>query len=133
VTGRVATGDPADVTEQHRLFAILWLAAGGTAVGAGGRCGALQLVGDSAIFSAALTEVVPAQHLATGYSVRSILGFGMGALSPWLFGLVLDKTVGSSATAWGLAWTCLTIVALAGPAFTWLWRRSQVRGLAGRA
>lgn len=92
----------------------------------------LSAIGDSAIFSASLTEVVPPQHLATGYSVRSILGFGMGALSPWLFGLVLDKADGSVVTAWGMAWTCLAIVALAGPVFTWLWHRSQVRGLEER-
>lgn len=86
-------------------------------------------VGDSAIYSAALTEVVPGQHLATAYSLRSILGFGMGALSPWLFGVVLDAVSAWGAGAapgpasphlgWGLAWSALGGVALVGPWLTW--------------
>ena len=85
-------------------------------------------IGDSAIYSAALTEVVPAQHLATAYALRSILGFGMGALSPWLFGLVLDLPGNTPALAWGLAWSGLGIVALAGPYMTWClmcWQRKH--------
>jgi MFS family permease len=78
----------------------------------------LTAVGDSAIHSATLTEVVPAAHLATAYSVRSILGFGMGVASPWLFGAMLDAG-SSSPTAWGWAWTMLGVVALIGPWTTW--------------
>lgn len=85
----------------------------------------LTAVGDSAIHSATLTEVVPAQHLATAYSVRSILGFGMGALSPWLFGLVLDAGSGDGIAAWGWAWTLLGVVALVGPWVTWQMQRMQ--------
>lgn len=86
-------------------------------------------VGDSAIYSAALTEVVPGQHLAAAYSLRSVLGFGMGALSPWLFGVVLDVVSAWGAGAasgpvsahlgWGLAWSALGAVALVGPWLTW--------------
>ncbi|OJW49445.1 MAG: hypothetical protein BGO63_09230 [Candidatus Accumulibacter sp. 66-26] len=86
-------------------------------------------VGDSAIYSAALTEVVPGQHLAAAYSLRSVLGFGMGALSPWLFGIVLDAAGGTAVDAaqvsgpaplaWGLAWSALGAVALVGPWLTW--------------
>lgn len=86
-------------------------------------------VGDSAIYSAALTEVVPGQHLAAAYSLRSVLGFGMGALSPWLFGVVLDAVSAWGAGAapgqasahlgWGLAWSALGAVALVGPWLTW--------------
>lgn len=83
----------------------------------------LSAIGDSAIYSAALTEVVPEQHLATAYSIRSVLGFGMGALSPWLFGLVLDLSATSAgpvaAHGWGLAWAALGAVALIGPCFTY--------------
>ncbi|HJV93220.1 MAG TPA: MFS transporter [Azonexus sp.] len=76
-------------------------------------------VGDSAIYSAALTERVPQQHLATAYALRSILGFGMGALSPWLFGLLLDLPGNAPVVSWGLAWTGLGLVALVGPYLSW--------------
>jgi MFS family permease len=79
----------------------------------------LTAVGDSAIHSAALTETVPAAHLATAYSLRSIFGFGMGALSPWLFGQVLDHFADTPALAWGWAWSLLGAAALAGPWMTW--------------
>lgn len=79
-------------------------------------------IGDSAIFSAALSEVVPARHLATAYALRSIMGFGLGALSPWLFGCVLDAFSGATGnptnTAWGVAWSALGLGALAGPLLT---------------
>lgn len=84
----------------------------------------LSAIGDSAIYSAALSELVPPAHLPTAYSLRSILGFGMGALSPWLFGMVLDHPGLSSELAWGLAWSGLGAVALAGPYMTWQLLRS---------
>lgn len=82
----------------------------------------LTAIGDSAIHSANLTERIPSQHLATAYSVRSILGFGMGVLAPWLFGRVLDAGGGSPA-AWGWAWTLLGAVAIVGPWATWRLQR----------
>jgi MFS family permease len=90
----------------------------------------LTAVGDSAIHSATLTEVVPPQHLATAYSVRSITGFGMGVLSPWLFGIVLDAYAGraDSGFAWGVAWSMLGVVALAGP-----WATRQLQQASTRA
>lgn len=87
----------------------------------------LTAVGDSAIHSAALTETVPAAHLATAYSLRSLLGFGMGALSPWLFGRVLDHFAADPALAWGWAWSLLGVVALAGPWLTWRLMREVAR------
>lgn len=76
-------------------------------------------VGDSPIYSAALTEVVPARHLAAAYSLRSILGFGMGAVSPWLIGAVLDLCAGPAGAltdrGWQLAWMALAGVGLLGP------------------
>lgn len=76
-------------------------------------------IGDSAIHSAALTEVVPPQHLPTAYSLRSILGFGLGAISPWAFGIVLDRLNDRPELAWGTAWSLLGLVALVGPYATW--------------
>jgi MFS family permease len=85
----------------------------------------LTAVGDSAIHSATLTEVVPPQHLATAYSVRSITGFGMGVLSPWLFGLVLDFGSNDGIAAWGWAWSLLGLFALVGPWATWRLHRQH--------
>ena len=83
-------------------------------------------VGDSVVYSTALTELVPARILGSAYAIRSVLGFGVGAVSPWLFGWVLDaaKAAGhAESLAWGLAWTLLALAALPGPIFTWFLRR----------
>lgn len=79
----------------------------------------LSAVGDSAIHSATLSEVIPPEHLATAYSLRSLLGFGLGAISPWLFGTVLDHLQARPSFAWGVAWSLLGAVALCGPYQTW--------------
>lgn len=80
-------------------------------------------IGDSAIHTAALTEVVPPRHLPAAYSVRSVLGFGMGAISPWLFGVVQDSQGESPELGWGAAWSLLGLVALGGPLATWQLRK----------
>ena len=76
-------------------------------------------LGDSSVYSTALTELVPAPFLSVAYSLRSGLGFGMGAISPLVFGLVLDLFASAAAergtVAWGMAWLSLGIGALAGP------------------
>jgi MFS family permease len=80
-------------------------------------------IADSATHSTVLAEGVPSRMVGIAYSVRSVLGFGAGALSPLLFGTVLDLAGSSSGTtdafAWGLAWTTLGVVGLAGPLATW--------------
>lgn len=60
------------------------------------------ILGDSGVLSTAMTEAVPARHLGTALAVRSIFGFGAGALSPVAFGLVLDAT-----GRWGFAFLVL--------------------------
>ena len=75
-------------------------------------------IGDSAVYSTAVTELVPARLIGGAYSVRSVLGFGVGALAPWAFGLVLDAARSaalSEAQIWGLAWGALGLGALFGP------------------
>jgi len=64
-----------------------------------------------------LTEVVPREQIGVAFSVRSVLGFGVGAMSPWAFGLTLDLTTGSP-WSWGIAWCTLGIGALLGPLMT---------------
>ncbi len=49
-------------------------------------------LGDSPVLSAGLTEVVTPSYLGAAFGVRSLLGFGAGAVSPLLFGAVLDWT-----------------------------------------
>ncbi len=89
----------------------------------------LFAIGDSAVYSTAVAEVVPATRLGAVYSIRSVLGFGAGAISPWVFGTVLDIAqlgVITKDTAWGLAWMSLAIGALPGIPMI-LWFRKLVR------
>lgn len=83
-------------------------------------------VGDSSVFSTAITELVPPRHIGAAYSVRSVLGFGAGAVAPWVFGLVLDAAGAAEASpvvTWGLAWCSLGVIALLSPVATWRLRQ----------
>ncbi len=55
----------------------------------------LTAIGDSSVFSTVLSETVPPSQIGFAFSIRSVLGFGMGAISPWVFGLVLDWAGGA--------------------------------------
>ncbi|HSE00339.1 MAG TPA: MFS transporter [Burkholderiales bacterium] len=93
-------------------------------------------IGDSSVYSTAITELVPPRYIGAAYSIRSVLGFGAGAVSPWTFGLVFDWARGaplqSEAWAWGLAWTSLGVGALLGPLMTLrLHRMPEARQMAG--
>jgi MFS family permease len=82
----------------------------------------LTAIGDSSVYSTALTELVPGHCLGAAWALRSVLGFGVGAISPWVFGLVLDLGQGAGGaradTAWGWAWTVLGLGAMLGPIAT---------------
>ncbi len=82
----------------------------------------LTAIGDSSIYSTALTELVPGHCLGAAWALRSVLGFGFGAVSPWVFGLVLDFGQGAGGVradaAWGWAWTALGLGAMLGPIAT---------------
>jgi MFS family permease len=82
----------------------------------------LTAIGDSSVYSTALTELVPGHCLGAAWALRSVLGFGAGAISPWVFGLVLDLGQGAGRAradaAWGWAWTALGIGAVLGPIVT---------------
>lgn len=83
-------------------------------------------IADSSVYSTAITELVPARFIGAAYSVRSVLGFGAGALAPWVFGLVLDVTRAGNASpvwTWGLAFTSLGAGALLGPLAAWRLRQ----------
>lgn len=79
-------------------------------------------IGDSSVYSTAITELVPRRYIGAAYSVRSVLGFGAGAFSPWIFGLVLDWTRAAESSAlwmWGLAFSSIAAGALLVPLAAW--------------
>jgi MFS family permease len=93
-------------------------------------------VADSSIHSTTLTELADPRYLGAAYSLRSALGFGAGAISPWVFGLVLDwGRAGASLpdhVVWGLAWSTLGLGGLLGPVAIWRLRQMpEARKLAG--
>jgi MFS family permease len=79
----------------------------------------LCAIADSSVYSTALAEMVPAYRLGTAYSVRSVMGFAAGAISPVVFGAALDfgrASFGATSTyAWALAWGSAGVGALLGP------------------
>jgi MFS family permease len=79
-------------------------------------------ISDSSVYSTALTELVPPQHIGAAFALRSVAGFGAGVISPWVFGLVMDWARGeplrSESLAWGLAWTTIGAGAVLGPLMT---------------
>jgi MFS family permease len=84
-------------------------------------------VADSSIHSTTLTELTEPRTLGAAYSLRSLLGFGAGALAPWVFGATLDWSratwPGEERLAWGLAWATLGLGGLLGPLAVWRLRR----------
>src|SRR3546814_1585797 len=60
-------------------------------------------LGDSGVLSTAMADAVPAGQLGRLLALRSILGFGAGALSPLAFGWILDLTnpPGALPSQWG--------------------------------
>ncbi len=84
-------------------------------------------IADSSVHSTVIAESVPPHILGAAYAVRSVVGFGMGVISPVVFGWALDlggggKTSGD-AFAWGIAWTTLGLGGLLGPLATWKLQR----------
>jgi MFS family permease len=75
-------------------------------------------LGDSPVLSTAFTEAVRPSYLGSGLALRSLLGFGAGAIAPLVFGRVLDLSnpPGVTPTTWGWAFVSL---GLGGAAATW--------------
>jgi MFS family permease len=89
-------------------------------------------VGDSPVLSVGLTEVVAPHVLGSALALRSLLGFGVGAVAQSAFGAVLDATnMGRPYTVWGWAYGLLGLGGLAGLLVTlWLRWRPESRRLA---
>jgi MFS family permease len=66
-------------------------------------------LGDSPVLSAALSETVHPSYLGAALALRSLLGFGAGAVAPLVFGAILDATnpAGMTPTRWGWAFVAL--------------------------
>ena len=69
-------------------------------------------LGDSPVLSTALTEVVKPSYLGSAFGLRSFLGFSAGAVSPLVFGYILDltnplKTQQAYYANWGWAFSIL--------------------------
>ena len=86
---------------------------------------AFSVLGDSPIFSAALTEVVDTAYLGSAFGLRSLVGFGAGAVAPLAFGAVLDWSNPTADghrlyTTWGWAFG---VLGLGGLGAVWATRR----------
>jgi len=73
---------------------------------------AFSALGDSPVLSAALSEAVDGPYLGAAFGLRSLLGFGAGAISPLIFGAILDWTNPTvltllNYTTWGWAYSIL--------------------------
>lgn len=81
-----------------------------------------SVIAESPVYSSGLTEVVSPNYLGTALGLRSLVGFGIGAIVPTIFGAVLDWTnpmelkerLGYLPT-WGWAFSMLGLLALFGP------------------
>ena len=82
---------------------------------------AFTALGDSPVLSTAFTESVPPAYLGAGLAVRSLLGFGAGAISPLVFGAVLDATNarGAAPAVWGWAFVTLGLGGLGAAWCAW--------------
>ncbi len=92
-------------------------------------------IGDSPVYSTGITEVVDSAHLGSVLAVRSLLGFGVGALAPLVFGAVLDLTAGRAdprGEIWGWAFAVLGIGGFLGIcSMLWLRALPESQRLAG--
>jgi MFS family permease len=84
-------------------------------------------LGDSPVLSVGLTEVVTPSYLGAAFGLRSLLGFGAGAISPLVFGAILDWTNphgGGQAyyATWGWAFVSLGL-----PGFGAIWAAHLLR------
>jgi MFS family permease len=93
-------------------------------------------IADSPVLSTAQTELVVQRYLGASLSLRSVLGFGAGSVSPWVFGLLLDwgraAAGGSNTLGFGLAFSALGLGGMLCPVFIlWLRRLPEATRMAG--
>jgi MFS family permease len=91
-------------------------------------------LGDSSVYSTGITETVKPERLGSALAVRSLLGFGAGAVAPLVFGGVLDLYGGRNASVagWGWAFSVLGVGGVLGLlSMLWLRTMPEARRLAG--
>ena len=78
-------------------------------------------IGDSPVWSTAMTEAVKPAHLGATLALRSLLGFGAGAIAPLVFGAILDASNPSrgTATEWGWSFVALGVGGLLATVCAW--------------
>lgn len=79
-------------------------------------------LGDSPVLSTAFTEAVSPAYLGSALALRSLLGFGAGAIAPLAFGAVLDLTNPQGVTVpttWGWAFVTLGLGGLGATICAW--------------
>ena len=113
-------------------FSIGWLVALPVALLVALACAYnFSAIADSSTHSLVLAESVPAHSLGVAYAVRSVVGFGAGVVSPFVFGWALDAAGGGrtsgNAFAWALAWTTLGLGGALGPLCTWKLMKGGLR------
>jgi MFS family permease len=81
-----------------------------------------SVIAESPVFSSGLSEVVAPRYLGTALGLRSLIGLGIAALVPTLFGWILDlsnpgpgENVLGYLPNWGWAFSMLGLGALIGP------------------
>ncbi len=85
---------------------------------------AFLALSDSPVLSAALSEAVHPRHLGAAFGLRSLFGFGAGAVAPVAFGAILDA-VGESQAGWGLAFGVLGLGGLGAMSCALAYRRNR--------
>ncbi len=93
---------------------------------------AFTALGDSPIYSTAITEVVEPAYRGAALGLRSLVGYGSGAIAPLIFGAILDWRGGTAAGtgAWGWAFGNLGIAGLfAAASAVLLHRLAEARAL----
>jgi MFS family permease len=85
---------------------------------------AFTSLGDSPVMSAALTEVMQPAYLGAALGLRSLLGFGLGAVSPLVFGVLLDRANPWAADAggythWGVPFASFGVAGLLAAYCAW--------------
>jgi MFS family permease len=90
---------------------------------------AFSSLGDSPVLSAALSEAADPAYLGAAFGIRSLLGFGAGAVAPLVFGLVLDWTntgaIGRLYVHWGWAFSSLGLMGLGAIAMAYIYKRGR--------
>lgn len=80
------------------------------------------VIADTAMYKAVLTEVVPERFLGTALGLQSVAGFGMTALSPAAFGVLLERynpgQIVADAALWWPSYLALALPALLAPLAT---------------